>query len=244
VRHALRVRHRSRRTEKAYVHWIRHLILFHGKRHPRELSADDLAAYFNHLTSVRKVSSSTHTQALSAIVFLYKHVLELPFERIEKLVRPPRPRRVPVVLTPEEVARVLQELRGTPHLVAALLYGSGIRLLECCTLRVQDIDLERRELTVRNGKGGKDRRTMIPVQLIAPLRAMLQRGRRQYEEDVRARVHVEVPHALRRKYPNAELDWLGAGSSQPRARTHWQAPRCAFATTSTRRGSSAPSSKR
>jgi integron integrase len=207
VRQALRVRHRSRRTEKAYVYWIRDLILFHGKRHPRDLSPEELAAYFNHLASTRQVSASTHTQALSAIVFLYKHVLELPFERIDTLVRPSRRRRVPVVLTPDEVGRVLQELRGTPHLVAALLYGSGIRLLECCTLRVHDIDLERRELTVRNGKGGKDRRTMLPEQLIAPLGALLQHGRRQYEDDLRAQVHVQVPNALRRKYPNAELDW-------------------------------------
>lgn len=212
VREALRTRHRSPRTEEAYVHWIRDLILFHGKRHPRDLGPDELAAYFNHLASERGVSASTHTQALSAIVFLYKHVLALPLERIDGLVRPRRIRHVPIVLTPGEVMRLLQELRGTPYLIAALLYGSGLRLLECCTLRVQDLDLERRELTVRSGKGGKDRRTMIPTQLIDALSAQLEETRALHQRDLRARVRVQVPNALRHKYPNAELDlrwrWL------------------------------------
>jgi integron integrase len=207
VREALRVRHRSRRTEEAYVHWIRDLNLFHGKRHPRDLSSNDLAAYFNHLVSERAVSASTRTQALSAVVFLYKRVLGQPFERLEALVRPRRDRHVPTVLTPEEVARLLHELRGPAHLVASLLYGAGLRLLECCTLRVKDIDLERREVTVRCAKGRKDRRTMVPVLLIPSLRQQLAEARSVYERDLERGVRVAVPHALTDKYPRAESDW-------------------------------------
>lgn len=212
LRDALRVRHRSRRTETAYVYWVRDLILFHRKRHPRDLSSEDLAAYFNHLSTTRCVSASTHTQALSAIVFLYKHVLEMPLEHLDGLVRPSRSRRVPVVLSPDEVIRVLGQLRGTPHLVGAMLYGSGLRLLECCSLRVKDVDLDRRELTVRRGKGGKDRRTMVPAQLIDLLAAQLEAARELHARDLAANVRVQVPDALRKKYPNAEHDprwrWL------------------------------------
>jgi integron integrase len=207
VREALRVLHRSPRTEEAYVYWIRSLILFHGKRHPRDLSSDDLVAYFNHLTSERGVSPSTHTQALSAVVFLYKNVLGQPFERLATLVRPRRDRHVPTVLTPEEVARLLSELRGSAHLVASLLYGAGLRLLECCTLRVKDIDLERREITIRCAKGRKDRRTMVPQQLVSRLRQQLASTRSVHERDLAAGVRVAVPNALRDKYPGAESDW-------------------------------------
>lgn len=207
MRIALRARHRSRRTEEAYIHWIRDLIVFHGKRHPRDLGPAELISYFAHLTSERHVSASTHTQALSAIVFLYKHVLEQPLSRLQGLVRPSHRPHVPVVLTPDEVRRLLSELRGLPHLVAALLYGSGLRLLECCTLRIQDVDLARREITVRRGKGGKDRRTMVPLQLLPSLKQQLEHVRALYERDLSDRVRVQVPHALARKYPNAELDW-------------------------------------
>jgi integron integrase len=212
VRQALRVRHRSRRTEEAYIHWIRNLILFQRKRHPRDLSQADLAAYFHHLTVDRRVSASTHSQALSAIVFLYTHVLGEPRARIKALVRPRKPTTVPTVLTPAEVACVLQELDGTVHLIASLLYGAGLRLLECCTLRVQDIDLERREITIRRGKGRKDRRTMVPSSLIPALRDQLLEAQAVFNADLQRRVRVAVPDALRLKYPRAELDlrwrWL------------------------------------
>lgn len=189
------------------MHWTRDLILFHHKRHPLELSASDLVNYFNHLTAVRSVSASTHSQALSAVVFLYKHVLEQPLQRLDQLVRPSRRRHVPTVLSPAEVARVLAQLEGETLLVASLLYGAGLRLLECCSLRVQDLDLERREITVRRGKGQKDRRTMVPAPLLETLEAQLVETRVLFERDARAGVRVAVPDALRAKYPRAELDW-------------------------------------
>jgi integron integrase len=207
VRQALRVRHRSRRTEEAYVYWVRDLILFHGKRHPLELSGHDLASYFNHLTNERRLSASTHAQALSAVVFLYRRVLERPLARIEALVRPSRRRHVPTVLTYEEVASVLGLLEGPVHLIASLLYGSGMRLLECCTLRVQDLDVARREITIRRGKGQKDRRTMVPTRLIPSLREQLESARQVFDADARQGIRVAVPDALRTKYPKAELDW-------------------------------------
>lgn len=189
------------------MHWTRDLILFHGKRHPLELGALDLIAYFNHLTAVRNVSASTHGQALSAVVFLYKHVLGQPLERLDGLARPSRRRHVPTVLTPAEVARVLSQLHGEARLIASLLYGAGLRLLECCTLRVQDIDLERREITVRRGKGRKDRRTMVPTPLLDDLEAQLADVRALFVRDTERGVRTEVPGALREKYPRAELDW-------------------------------------
>jgi integron integrase len=153
------------------------------------------------------VSASTHTQALSAVTFLYKHVLEQPFERLDALVRPRREKHVPTVLTPAQVARLLHELSGPAHLVASLLYGAGLRLLECCTLRVKDIDLERREITVRCAKGRKDRRTMVPTQLIPSLQQQLALARSTFDHDLLHGVRVAVPSALRDKYPRAELDW-------------------------------------
>jgi integron integrase len=207
VRDALRIRHRSRRTAEAYVYWIRDLIIFHGKRHPLDLSEADLTAYFNYLTSVRHVSASTHSQALSAIVFLYKNVLARPMGHVPGLTRPRQNRPAPVVLTPDEVVRLLNALRGPSNLVASLLYGSGLRLLECCTLRVQDLDLARRELTIRCGKGRKHRRTMVPSQLIPRLEQQLTHTRTLFELDREQHVHVALPDALHKKYPHAELDW-------------------------------------
>jgi integron integrase len=207
LREALRVRHRSRRTEEAYVYWARDLTVHHGRRHPKDLTVDELAAYFNHLTGERKLSAATHAQALSAVVFLYKHVLQDPAFRIEGLVRPKRTQHVPVVLTHAEVSQLLNQLSGTCQLIASLLYGSGLRLLECCTLRVQDLDLARFELVVRRGKGAKDRRTMIPRGLVPAIERKLQHARRQHERDLVAGVRIAVPDALARQYPAAEHDW-------------------------------------
>ncbi|MFM2415494.1 MAG: hypothetical protein RL385_217 [Pseudomonadota bacterium] len=207
LREALRVRHRSRRTEEAYVYWSRDLIVHHGRRHPKDLTSDELAAYFHHLTGERKLSAATHAQALSAVVFLYKHVLHDPGFHIEGLVRPKRTQHVRVVLTHAEVAQLLNQLSGPSLLIASLLYGSGLRLLECCTLRVQDLDLARFELVVRRGKGAKDRRTMIPRGLVPTIERQLQHSCRQHERDLAAGVRVPVPDALARKYPAAERDW-------------------------------------
>jgi integron integrase len=209
VRQMLRMRHRSPRTEEAYLHWIRRYIRFHGHRHPRDLGRDDITSFISSLAVERNVSPSTQTQALSALVFLYKHVLQLPFDWLDHIARARKPKRVPVVLTRREVAAVLDQLTGTYWLIASLLYGSGLRLLEACQLRIKDIDLERHELVIRDGKGRKDRRTVIAEHVIAPLRAQLRAVHDLHEQDLLADAgHVALPSALARKYPNAERDWL------------------------------------
>ncbi len=209
VRQSLRMRHRSARTEEAYLQWIRRYIRFHGHRHPRELGRDDITSFISSLAVERNVSSSTQTQALSALVFLYKHVLDVPFDWLDHIARARKPKRVPVVLTRREVAAVLDRLTGTYWLIASLLYGSGLRLLEACQLRIKDVDLERRELVIRDGKGRKDRRTVIAEHVIAPLRAQLQAVHELHQQDLLADAgHVALPSALARKYPNAERDWL------------------------------------
>ncbi len=209
VRQSLRMRHRSARTEEAYLQWIRRYIRFHGHRHPRELGRDDITSFISSLAVERNVSSSTQTQALSALVFLYRHVLDVPFDWLDHIARARKPKRVPVVLTRREVAAVLDRLTGTYWLIASLLYGSGLRLLEACQLRIKDVDLERRELVIRDGKGRKDRRTVIAEHVIAPLRAQLQAVHELHQQDLLADAgHVALPSALARKYPNAERDWL------------------------------------
>jgi len=208
VEDALRVRHRSPRTAEAYVHWIRRYVLFHDKRHPRELGKAELEQFLNHLAVVRGVSASTQTQALSALIFLYRHVLGLPFEWLENLTRARKPVRLPVVLTRAEVRVVLERIQGVPRLIACLLYGSGLRLLEACTLRVKDLDLERGELLIRDGKGRKDRRSMLARPMLPMLRAHLQQVRALHEADLAAGAgYVVLPGALTRKLPNAEREW-------------------------------------
>jgi integrase len=162
VREAIRVRHYSRRTEEVYVGWIKRFILFHKKRHPREMGASEVSAFLSWLATVQHVSAATQNQALSAVLFLYHAVLRQEIGSIEHVPRARMPERVPVVLTSAEVRAVFAHLRGVPWLVAALLYGGGLRLQECLELRVKDIDFERREITVRRGKGQKDRRVMLP----------------------------------------------------------------------------------
>jgi integron integrase len=177
-------------------------------RHPRELGETEIAAFLTHLAVEGGVTSSTQNQALCALLFLYRDVLESDFPWMEHLVRARKPRRLPVVLTRDEVRTVLLELEGTPRLVAALLYGSGLRLLECLQLRVKDLDLARLEIRVRRGKGAKDRVTMIPQSLRATLAAHLEHVRSQHERDRRAgSVWVTLPDALERKYPSARRDW-------------------------------------
>ncbi len=169
VRAAVRTRHYSIRTEQAYVSWIRHFILFHGKRHPSELGARHVSVWLSHLATERRVAASTQNQALSAVLFLYRDVLNISLDWVEDVERAKRPSRLPVVFTGEEARGVLAHLHGTHWLMASLLYGSGLRLMECVRLRVKDVEFARNQITVRDGKGGKDRVTMLPVRLREPL---------------------------------------------------------------------------
>jgi len=210
VRHAIRARHYSRRTEKAYVGWVRRFVLFHGKRHPAELGGPEVTAFLSHLAVERRVSASTQNQALSALLFLYREVLRQDLPWLDGVVRAKRPVRLPVVLTRQEVRAVLGELTGLPWLMSSLLYGAGLRVLECCRLRVKDLDVTRGELTVRDGKGRKDRITMLPGTVKGPLIAQLERVRGQHGRDLRAGAGiVALPFALARKYPGAgrQLAW-------------------------------------
>ena len=209
VRAALRLRHYSRRTEEAYVAWSRRYILFHGKRHPAEMGAPELTRFLSSLAIDGHVAASTQNQALSALVFLYREVLELDVPWLDDVVRAKRPERLPVVLTRDEVRAVLRPLKGVPRLMASLLYGSGLRLLECCRLRVQDVDFARNQIVVRGGKGDKDRVTMLPAVIKADLARHLNGVHEQHGRDVQAGAGwVELPTALDRKYPNAGREWV------------------------------------
>jgi integron integrase len=208
VRDRIRVRHFSFRTETAYLGWIRRLIRFHGGRHPRELGGPEVQAFLNFLAVERRVSASTQNQALAAVLFLYKAVLEVELPWLDDVVRARRPFRVPVVLSREEVRKVLAHLDGPHWLAASLLYGAGLRVTECTRLRVKDLDFDYRQLTVRDGKGSKDRFTMLPASLLEPLARQLERVRVLYDSD-RARGYpgVSLPPALERKYPSAPQEW-------------------------------------
>jgi integron integrase len=209
VREVLRVKHYAIRTEQAYCDWIRRYVRFHGMRSREDLfpGAEKVELFLSDLAVNEHVAASTQNQAFNALLFLYGQVLHQPFENVQA-VRADRPIRVPVVLTPEEVKRVLGALAGTPQLVARLLYGSGLRLLEGLRLRVQDLDFEMKQLTVRDGKGAKDRYTVLPESLIPDLREHLQRVQLRHQEDLREGFgSVYLPGALDRKYPNAAREW-------------------------------------
>jgi integron integrase len=235
VRAAVRTRHYSIRTEEAYIRWVREYILFYGKRHPAELGAKEVSAFLSHLAVERNVAASTQNQALSALLFLYREVLAIPIGWVDNVERAKRPKRLPVVFTREEVRTVLSHLRGDAWLMASLLYGSGLRLMECVRLRVKDVDFARLQITVREGKGDKDRITMLPPSLLEHLRRQLGRAKALYEMDVREGFgHVYLPYALARKYPNA--DGSGAGStSSPRASVQPTRARGASSGTTSRR---------
>lgn len=208
VQQALRVRHYSLRTEEAYIAWIRRFILFHNKRHPSSMGAEEINAYLTHLAVEGHVSASTQNQALSAILFLYNKVLEEDIGRLGEVIRAHKPRRLPVVLTREEVTRILARLEGTWWLMGMMLYGSGLRQIECLRLRVKDVDVKRREIRVRDGKGGKDRVTTLPESIEARLAAHLERLRVLAAEDgANCVAGVWLPDALARKYPNAGREW-------------------------------------
>jgi integron integrase len=208
VREALRLRHYSRRTEQSYVHWVRRFVVFNGMRHPKELGEREMSAYLTHLAMVEHVSASTQNQAMGALLFLYRDVLRRRVGWLEQVVRAKRPTRLPVVLTRDEVRAVLGQLRDLPRLVAWLLYGSGLRLLEALTLRVKDLDMARGEIRVRDTKGGKDRVTMIPRALTADLTRHLEAVHRLHQRDLRSGGgSVALPGALDRKLPRAPWDW-------------------------------------
>ena len=207
-RDAARVRHLARSTERVYTHWVRRYILHHGKRHPLDMGEAEVNAFLTDLAVRGHVSASTQNQALAAILFLYDAVLGKPLGRIDDVVRARRPRRLPAVLTPEEVERVMAHFRGEPWMVAMLLYGAGLRLMEALRLRVKDVDLERRELTIREAKGNKDRITVLPAGLVEPLSRHLGAWRRHHaEEAAQGRGRVRLPGALDRKYPSAGQTW-------------------------------------
>ncbi|WP_281187145.1 integron integrase [Aquimonas voraii] len=204
VRARLRRLGRAKRTEQVYVGWIRRFILENGKRHPREMGEPEIEAFLTRLAVEGGVSASTQNQALSALLFLYREVLQQPLDWLNGIQRASKPQRLPVVLTRAQVSSVLGELVGTAWLMASLLYGGGLRLMECVRLRVKDVDFERRELLVRQGKGGKDRRTVLPAALVEPLRAQVEEALRLHRGDLAQGFGaVWLPDALARKYPNA-----------------------------------------
>ena len=204
----LRTRHYSMRTEEAYVDWARRFILFHGKRHPQEMGAAEVEAFLSHLAVERKVSASTQNQAKAALLYLYKQVLGIDLPWLDEVVQARRPKRLPVVLTPSEVRELLLHTEGTPGLIAQLMYGTGLRLMEALRLRVKDVEFARREIVVREGKGNKDRVTVLPENLIAPLQAQLHKARALHEKDLEAGFgRVLLPYALAVKYPDADRAW-------------------------------------
>ncbi len=207
VRGALRARHYSFRTEDAYVAWIRRYLAFHRMRHPLEMGTAEITAFLTALAVRLHVSASTQKQAFSAVLFLYRDVLDRDLTGLDDVVRAKPPIRLPLVLSRQEIATLLNRLRGVPLLMASLLYGSGLRLLECARLRVKDLDFDRRELLVRDGKGRKDRVTLLPGGLVLPLCRHLERVKRLHERDTSRGVGVELPYALARKYPAAASEW-------------------------------------
>lgn len=210
VRERCRVKHYSIRTEKTYVHWIKRFILFHKKKHPKEMDNLEIEAFLTHLAVVGNVTAATQNLALSAILFLYREVLKLDLPWLENVTRAKKPAKLPVVLTPDEVKRVLAHLEGTYWLLSSLMYGTGMRLMEVIRLRVKDVDFQRREIIVREGKGGKDRRTMLPDSLRDLLQQQIDKVKILYTQDAeQGAAPVYLPFALDRKYPNAgkELAW-------------------------------------
>lgn len=208
VRRQIRIRHYAYSTERTYVYWAKFFVQFHRMRHPREMGAAEVEAFLSYLASERKVSASTQNQAKAALLFLYKAVLGIDLPWLRELVSAQGSRRLPVVLTRQEVKTLLEALQGTSWLIASLLYGTGMRVIEGLRLRVKDLDLERREIVVREGKGGKDRITMVPENLVLPLRDQLLRSKRLHDRDLEAGFGaVSLPTALARKYVSAPKSW-------------------------------------
>ncbi len=208
VRDRLRVKHYSIRTEQTYIHWIKRYIYFHDKRHPKDLGARDIEAFLTHLAVQDKVAAATQNLAKSSLLFLYREVLEIELPWLDNITQAKAPKRLPVVLTVSEVQSVLSRLKGTHALIASLLYGGGMRLMEAVRLRVKDVDFLRREIIVREGKGFKDRVTMLPEAVVAPLKAHLAKAKALHDEDLAQGFgEVYLPFALDKKYPNAGCEW-------------------------------------
>lgn len=208
LKRCIRDKHYSVRTEEVYVYWARWFIRFHALRHPAEMGANEVKAFLSYLSNERHVAVATHKQALCALLFLYKQVLQVELPWMDELHRPSRPPRRPVVLTPSEAASIFLHMHGVHALMAKLMYGTGMRLMECMTLRVKDVDFERREITIRHGKGGKDRMTMLPLSLATLLREQIALARTYYDADrTNKRMGVMLPDALERKYPRAAMQW-------------------------------------
>jgi len=208
VRDRIRVKHYSIRTETQYVQWIKRFILFHNKRHPQEMGTTEVEAFLTHLAVNGHASASTQNQALSALLFLYKEVLGIDLPWLNNVVRAKQPQRLPVVLTRTEVREVLVRMKGMHGLMANMLYGTGMRLMECVRLRVKDVDFERNEILIRDGKGGKDRVTMLPSSVVTGLQAHLEQRRTLFEDDNRiGKANVFLPDPLADKYPNAATEW-------------------------------------
>jgi integron integrase len=204
----IRVKHYSIRTEQAYLRWIRAYIFFHKKRHPAEMGSTEVSQFLSHLAVKGKVAASTQNQALSALLFLYREVLKQPFEWLEDVQRAKRPSKLPVVFTKEEVRTILLQLEGSKWVMASLLYGSGLRLMECVRLRVKDIDFGYNQIVVRDGKGNKDRMTVLPGALKEPLQRHLNKVKAVHEEDLKEGFgQVYLPFALEKKYVNASREW-------------------------------------
>jgi integron integrase len=208
VRSKMRLKHYSYHTEQAYLKWIRRYIFFHNVKHPAEMGAPEIEQFLSHLATEGNVTASTQNQALFAVLFLYKEILQIELPWLEKFTPAKKSSRVPVVLTKEEVKLILNQLTGANWLIANLLYGSGLRLNEALRLRVKDLDFGFRQIVVRDGKGGKDRFTILPTKLIEPLHMQLKSAQKLHEQDLRHGLgKVEMPFALARKYPNAEREW-------------------------------------
>jgi integron integrase len=208
VRDVMRLKHYSLRTERTYCDWIERFIRFHGMRHPAEMAEPEAGEFLTDLARVGNVSASTQNQALSALLFLYKEVLKQEIGWLKQVERAKKPARLPVVLSRDEVHKIFAHLHGTARLMAGLLYGSGLRLMECVRLRVKDADFAYARITVRDTKGGRDRVTMLPVNLAAPLQRHLQKVKAQHEQDLADGFgEVWLPDALARKYPNAAREW-------------------------------------
>jgi len=210
LRETIRLRHYSYRTEQAYVNWIRKFIIFHNKRHPKDLGEKEIAQFLSHLAVNRQVSNSTQNQALCAIVFLYKNVLNQDIGEFSSVMWAKRLKRIPVVFTKDEIKRIINEMAGTQKLMVMLLYGTGLRLNECLQLRVKDVDFESRQIYIRSGKGAKDRITLLPGQLAGQLQKQIDYVKKLHEYDLQNGFDsVYLPDALERKYPNAgrELGW-------------------------------------
>ncbi len=208
AREAIRRRHYSYRSEETYLQWMKRFTLFSGKRHPRELGASEVTAFLNHLAVERRVGASTQNQALAALLFLYKDVLAEPLPWLDEVVHAKRPVRRPSVLTEGEARKLLSKMHGTKWLMASLLYGAGLRLRECLGLRVKDVDFGYSQILVRDGKGGKDRVTILPGPVVEPLQAHLLRVKALHEQDLdEGYGDVELPDAIARKYPRAPYEW-------------------------------------